>query len=138
MKVKCIKCELVKELDTEDLKEVGEFVEYRKLRAVHFLKYLSMDLREVCKDGRNHEWEFEEAFDRIVHEISARCNETEKVKIDKTNEISECGKIIKEYEDKRDAAIEKVEVCANTIMADKMLLKKVAYIDDPGLWSEEK
>lgn len=138
MIVKCIKCEQVKDLNKEELEEVGKFVEDRRLRAVHFLKYLSMDMRELCKDGRNHEWEFEDTFDRIVHEISARCDETEKVKIGKTNEISECGKIIKEYEDKRDAAIEKVEVCANTIMADKMLLKKVAYIDDPGLWLEEK
>lgn len=137
MKVFCIKCEKIKELSREELEEVGEFVLKRKLRAVHFLKHLSMDRRELCNDGREHEWEFEQEFDKEVHQISAHCNETEKIMVDKTNEFSECSRIIKEYEDKRDAAMNVVGVCNNTIMSDKKKLKEMSYIDDPGLWSAE-
>ncbi len=137
MKLRCMKCEKVKELSSEELQEVGEFVLGRKLKAVHFLKHLSMDMRNPCNDGREHEWEFEESFDKEVHQVSGHCNETEKIKVDKTNEISECSRIIKEYEDKRDAAMNVVGVCDNTIMSDKKKLKEIAYIDDPGLWSAE-
>lgn len=138
MKLKCEKCDKIKELNQEELKEVGEFVIIRKLKAVHFLKHLSMDMRELCNDGREHQWEFEESFDREVHQVSAHHSEAEKVKVDKTNEVSECGRIIKEYEDKRDAAVKKIEESADNMMQDKMKLKEIAYVGDPGLWLEKE
>lgn len=138
MKVRCVKCEIVKELTPEELEESGEFVLQRRLRAVHFLKYLSMDMRDLCKDGRNHEWEYENEFDKEVHQVSAHCIETEKVKVATTNYIDEYRRIIVEYETKRDDAVKKVEECADTIMEDKKKLKEIAYLDDPGLWSEKE
>lgn len=138
MRLKCIKCEIVKNLTPEELNESGEFVLQRRLRAVHFLKYLSMDMREICTDGRNHEWEYESEFDKEVHQVSAHCIETGKVKNTAESDISECGRIIKEYEEKRDNAIKKVEECVDTITGDKNKLKEIAYIDDPGLWSEKE
>jgi superfamily II DNA helicase RecQ len=70
MKIRCLKCEEWKTLTTEELKEVGEFVKGRKLRAVHFLKYLSMDLRNPCSNGKEHVYEFEESFDKEIHKLA--------------------------------------------------------------------
>lgn len=138
MKLRCVKCEIVKDLAQEELKESGEFILNRRLRAVHFLKYLSMDMRDLCTDGRNHEWEFEGEFDKEVHQVSAHCIETEKAKSATVSDIAEYGNIIKEYETKRDNAIKKVEEYADVIMGDKNKLREIAYIDDPKLWSEKE
>lgn len=138
MKLKCIKCEKIKELSSEELKEVGEFVLGRKLRAVGFLKFLSLDMRELCEDGKNHEWEFESEFDKEVHQLSTHLVETRKIKEDIMNKIDEYEESIKEYQEKIEVGKKKNEECASLIEGDKEKLRNIVYIDDPGMWSDKE
>lgn len=135
MKIRCIKCEQVKELNQEELKEVGTFVESRKLRAVGFLKFLSLDLRQVCKDEREHQWEFEESFDKDVHLVAKNCNDAEKETLDAEKEAAECEIKIAEFTAKKSDAIKNKEIQKQVFEKGKEILKEIAFIPDPKLWS---
>lgn len=135
MQVKCLKCEVVKGLSTEELKEAGEFVEKRKLGGVGFLKVLSLDLREPCINGKEHIFEFEENFDKEIHKLAADVKTAKAVVIDSEKEIAESEKAIEELNAKIEAAKQRsVENGDKTVgLLEKM--KEIAWIGDEKLWS---
>lgn len=137
MKIRCIKCEQVKELNSSELQEVGTFVESRKLRAVGFLKFLSLDMREgnLCKDGREHQWEYDEGFDKEVHMVAKNCNNAEKGILDSEKEVSEYELKIGELIEKRDIAQKVIETQKELLDKGREILKEIAWIGDPKLWS---
>jgi hypothetical protein len=137
MKIKCLKCEKVKELTPEELQEVGEFVEKRKLRAVGFLKVLSMDLREenLCTNGKNHEFEFEKSFDNDVHLVAKNINDASSNIVSSEKEIVECESKIAEFIAKKEAANKMKDEQKVLLDKGKEILKEIAYIPDPKLWS---
>lgn len=137
MRVKCLKCQKLKELTSEELQESGEFVQKRKLGAVGFLKVLSLDLREdsLCANGKNHEFEFEEGFDKEIHELAANIKGAKSVVVASNAEEVECLRIIGEVTLKMEAA--KQRAIENEEKTTKLLenMKEIAYIPDEGLWS---
>lgn len=137
MRIKCLKCEKVKELDKAELQEVGEFVEKRKLRVVHFLKFLSMDLREdnLCTNGKNHEYEFESSFDKEIHALAADVKGAKAIVAESEKEILECERIIAEITAKaKEAEKRSIENGDKTIgLLEKM--KTIAWIPDEALWT---
>lgn len=135
MKVKCLKCEQVKELNSSELEEVGTFVENRKLRAVGFLKFLSLDMRELCKDGKEHQWEFEQEFDKQIHILAKDVKDTKGVVNSSKAEEIECLRIIEEITAKREMA--KQRIIENEAKTQKLLenMKEIVYIKDETLWS---
>lgn len=137
MRIRCLKCQIVKELTKEELLESGEFVEKRKLRAVGFLKVLSLDLREdsLCTNGKNHEWEFEESFDKEIHELAANVKNTKSIVVASKAEEVECDRIIAEMGAKREAAIKRA--AENGTKVEELLgnMKEIAFIPDETLWS---
>lgn len=135
MKTKCVKCDLIKELNQEELQEVGKFVEGRKLRAVGFLKFLSLDLRDICNDGREHQWEFEPEFDKEVHLVSKNCNDAEKGMLDAEKEVVDCESKIAELIGKKETAQKTKETQKDMLEKGKEKLKEIAWIADPKLWS---
>lgn len=135
MKIRCLKCEQVKELNSSELQEVGTFVESRKLRAVGFLKFLSLDMRELCSDSREHQWEFESEFDKEVHLVSKNCNDAEKGILDAENVAHECELRIAEFMATKDVAYKVKETQKDVLEKSKQKLKDLAWIPDPKLWS---
>lgn len=134
MKIRCMKCEIVRELTKEELQETGEFVEKRKLRAVGFLKILSLDMRELCNNGKNHEWTFEDGFDKEIHSLAAEVKTTKGVVTAAQAEEIECARIIAETTAKMEAA--KQRVIENEAVAHNLLSKmgEISYIKDETLW----
>lgn len=135
MIVKCMKCDKIKELTKEELEEVGKFVEIRKLRAVGFLKNLSMDLRDPCKDEKEHQYEFTPEFDKEVHMVAKNCNDAEKGTLDAEKEMNDCELKIAELIGKKEAALEKRNQQKLLFEKGKEILKEIAFIPDPKLWS---
>lgn len=137
MIVKCMKCEKVKELTGEEMREVGEFVVRKKLRAVHFLKFLSMDLREdnLCTNGKNHEYEFDPRFDKEIHELAKVIKDTKDVMTSSEEEEAECIRIIEETITRKDVAT--ARIIENGEKKQKLLenMKTIAWIPDETLWT---
>lgn len=135
MKIRCVKCEKVKELDSSELKEAGEFVEKRKLRAVGFLKVLSLDLRDVCTNGKEHVWEFDPGFDKEVHDLAKEINITKGIMTSSEEEEAECINIIDEATARKEAATQRI--IENGEKKKKLLedMKTIAWIPDESLWS---
>ncbi len=137
MKLKCIKCEAVKELTGEELKEVGEFVEKRKLKAVGFLKVLSLDLREenLCTNGKSHVYEYDSDFDKEIHKLAADIKTAKNNLKASESEVVECERVINEMTLKMEAAKQRsIENGDKTIgLLEKM--KEIAWIGDETLWS---
>lgn len=135
MKMKCLKCNDIKDLSVDELKEVGEFIESRKLRGVAFLKYVSMDLRNPCKDGKEHQYEFEEEFDKEVHLVAKNINDADKKIWDCEKEINDCDTKIAELIVKKEEVIKIKEIQREILNGGKDKLKEIAWIPDPRLWS---
>lgn len=135
MQIRCIKCDVVKGLSTEELKEAGEFVEKRKLKAVGFLKILSLDLREPCTNGKEHVFEFEENFDKEIHTLAADVKTAKGVVKASEAEVVECERIIAEANARAELAkqrsIENGDKSLNLL--EKM--KEIAFIPDEELWT---
>lgn len=135
MKVKCIKCEKAKELTQEELQEAGEFVEKRKLRAVGFLKVLSLDLRDVCTNGKEHVWEFEPSFDKEIHALAADVKNTKDVIVASEKEIIEYEKVINEMTTKMDVAKQRSIFNGDKSLGLLEKMKTIAWISDESLWT---
>lgn len=135
MKLKCMKCELIKELSKEELEEVGTFVLNRKLRAVGFLKFLSLDMRDLCKDQREHQWEFEPTFDKEVHSVAKEIADAIAVVTASVLEQQECDRKIAEFNKRKDEAKAKENESEQTKSAAEVKLKEIAFLPDASLWT---
>lgn len=135
LKVRCMVCEICKELTPDELKENGEFVQTRKLGAVGFLKVLSLDMRELCKAGKPHQWEFEEGFEKEIHTLAKEIKDT-KINIAKLdNSIEEYKKLIEDTKAKLED-IEQKDIEEERKVEELLeKLKEIAYIGDETLWS---
>jgi hypothetical protein len=135
MIVKCIRCEKQKELSPEELKESGEFVQTRKLGAVGFLKVLSLDMRETCSNGKNHEWEYEPEFDKEIHSLSTDVKAAKSVVKASEDEILECERIIVEATARAEAAKQRSIESGDKACELLNRIGEIAYIPDERLWS---
>lgn len=135
MRVKCVRCEKIKELNTDELKESGEFVQTRKLGAVGFLKVLSLDLRDVCSNGKEHTWEYEPEFDKEIHNLAANVKTAKSIIKTSEDEILECERIIAEATARAELA--KQRSIENGDKTDELLekIREIAWIGDESLWS---
>jgi len=125
----------VKELTGEELQEAGEFVEKRKLRAVGFLKVLSLDLRDLCTNGKEHAYEYDSSFDKEVHVLAKDIKDAKDIVKTSEQEVIECERIIAETTAKADVARQRSIESGDKSLSLLNKLGEMAYIKDESLWS---
>lgn len=58
MKLKCLKCDKERELNPDEIKEVGDFITNKNIKVISVLKYFNMIDGETCGDDEHvYDWD---------------------------------------------------------------------------------
>lgn len=116
MRVKCVKCNIEKEISKEDIDKIKSIVEDGKIsRSVDYLEIFNVT-RGKCTEQKKHTFIFEESFFNNVQDLikkrgdilSKRDNDEKE--LSKTNdEITELEDKLKNVKEKKEGLIENIK-----------------------------
>lgn len=115
MIIKCVQCEMVKELSKEDIDKIKSIVEDGQIsRSSDYLEIFNIT-RGKCKDQKRHTFMFEESFSGSVQNMINNYNDMLSKHTRDEKELSNTGGEIIDLENKLKNAKEKKESLVENI-----------------------
>lgn len=116
MKLKCVKCNVEKEISKEDIDKIKSILEDGKIsRSVDYLEIFNVT-RGKCAGDKKHTFIFEESFFNSVQDlikkrgdISSKRDNDEKELSNTNNEIIELENKLKIIKEKKESLIENIK-----------------------------
>ena len=109
MRIKCVQCEMVKELSKEDIYKIKSIAEDGQIsRSSDYLEIFNIT-RGKCKDQKRHTFMFEESFSGSVQDMINNYNEISSEHAKDEKELSSTSEDIIDLENKLKNAKEKKE-----------------------------
>lgn len=138
MQVKCLKCADVKELSSEEIQELGKYINDKKLKGEDYLGKINLDVGYTCKNDEKHKYTFVEAFDDALHEkaeiIEKDVVEIQRAETSVANLDGQIKAMIKQKEEEEKKAVETKE----GLVVKKEILVKMTGSDNHKLWVRQK
>ena len=124
MKLKCLKCGERLDIDKDDIKSVAQMIERHNLDVTVFLDSLS-PVGGKCKDGDRHIYEFDDEFDKIIHDLAKDYIGIKSGIISETKECNDMCIVRKELGDKLRDISESIENKIDKIKQFEIDIEKI-------------
>lgn len=142
MRIKCVKCGIVDDLNEDDIKLLGYIVKRynQKANPVDYVAVLSV-IKGLCTDGDKHLFVFDESFEKNVadtikeYEDAIKHNVERKIALDKVcHQIKETSDALKEIVKKKEYIL--AEMAAGGMLIENLRLKflKLTGTEDMEIW----
>lgn len=108
MKVKCIACGVVKELNKEDIDKIKSLSDGGISKSTDYLEIFNV-LKGKCNDQKKHVFVFEESFSSAIQDMINIYNDTSSKCISDKNDLYKTNEEITDLENRLKSAKEKKE-----------------------------
>ncbi len=142
MRLKCVKCNVEKEISKEDIDRIKSIAEDGKIsRSVDYLEIFNVT-RGKCTEQKKHTFIFEESFFNNVQDlikkrgdILSECDNDEK-ELSKTNdEITELEDKLKNVKEKKESLIENIKKEETDVENTLQEFEQITGGRDIEIWS---
>lgn len=142
MRLKCVKCNVEKEISKEDIDKIKSIVEDGKIsRSVDYLEIFNVT-RGKCIEQKKHTFIFEESFFNNVQDIIKKRDEilskhdSEEKELAKTNdEITELEDKLKNVKEKKESLIENIKKEETDVENTLQEFEQITGGRDIEIWS---